>query len=132
MEPPSSGSSSFQAPWKGRVADEAHVSAEQPAPEEDARVPLAHGDCRRAERVEAAAAQGTEALDRKGSTQARAAVVTASRKPVSHTEVGSTPNRVHGHKFGKELRLRLRRDFLRIQRRGRKRHSPNFVLASAS
>lgn len=53
-------------------------------------------------------------------------------KAVSKAAEGSTPNRVEGHKFGKELRLRLRRDFLRIQGRGRKHHSPNFVVASAS
>jgi ribonuclease P protein component len=58
--------------------------------------------------------------------------VTASRKPVSGTKAGSTPNHVEGHKFGKELRLRLRRDFLRVQKRGRKHHSPNFVVACAS
>jgi len=57
--------------------------------------------------------------------------VTASRKRVSRTEAGSTPN-VDGLKFGKELRLRLRRDFLRVQKRGRKHHSPNFVVACAS
>jgi ribonuclease P protein component len=129
---PRSGSSSFPAPWKGRVADEAHVSAEQPAPEEDPWIPLAHGNRRRAERVEAATAQGTQALDRAGPTQARSAVVTPSRKPASRTEAGSTSNQQDGHKFGKQLRVRLRRDFLRIQRRGRKRHSANFVLASAS
>jgi ribonuclease P protein component len=39
---------------------------------------------------------------------------------------------VEGHKFGKELRLRLRRDFLRVQKRGRKHHSLNFVVACAS
>jgi ribonuclease P protein component len=132
MGRPRSGSSNCPAPWKGRVADEAHVSAEQPAPEEDPRIPLAHGNRRRAERVEAATAQGTEALNRAGPTQARSAVMTRSRKPVSRTEAGSTSNLPHGHKFGKELRLRLRCDFLRIQRRGRKRHTPNFVLASAS
>ena len=58
--------------------------------------------------------------------------MTASRKALSQTEAGSTPNRVEGHKFGKELRLRLRRDFLRIQKQGRKHHSPNFVVASAN
>ena len=51
---------------------------------------------------------------------------------MSRKDAGSTPNQVDGHKFGKELRVRLRRDFLRVQRRGRKHHSPNFVVASAN
>jgi ribonuclease P protein component len=51
---------------------------------------------------------------------------------MSRTEAGSTPNQVDGHMFGKELRVRLRRDFLRIQRRGRKDHTPNFVIAFAT
>jgi ribonuclease P protein component len=51
---------------------------------------------------------------------------------VSRAEAGSTPNQMQGHKFGKELRVRLRRDFLRIQTRGRKHHTTNFVLASAN
>src|SRR5262245_23294368 len=80
------------APWKGRVADEAHVSAEQPASEEDAWIPHTHGNRRRAERVEAAAAQGTQTLDRAGSTQARSAVVTSSRTPLSPNVAGSTSN----------------------------------------
>jgi ribonuclease P protein component len=40
----------------------------------------------------------------------------------------STSNRPLG--FGKELRLRRRADFLRIQQRGRKRHTANFIVAS--
>jgi ribonuclease P protein component len=55
-----------------------------------------------------------------------------SRKAASNEAGGSTPNRVEGRGLGKEVRLRLRRDFLRIQNRGRKHHSPNFVIASAS
>jgi ribonuclease P protein component len=51
---------------------------------------------------------------------------------VSRTDAGSTPNQVESRKFGKALRLRLRRDFLRAQKRGRKSHSPNFIVASAS
>jgi ribonuclease P protein component len=39
---------------------------------------------------------------------------------------------VESRKFGKALRLRLRRDFLRVQKRGRKSHSPSFIVASAS
>jgi len=39
----------------------------------------------------------------------------------------STSN--HPHRFGKQLHLRRRGEFLRIQQRGRKRHTPNFVVA---
>ena len=119
-------------PWKGRVADEAHVSAEQPAAKANPRVSRPHGDPGRSKRAEAPPAQGPQASDRAGPTQARSAIVTSSRKPVSRTTAGSTSNQLDGQKFGKELRVRLRRDFLRIQKRGRKRHSHNFVLASAS
>jgi len=58
--------------------------------------------------------------------------VKASRKAASNEAKGSTPNRAEGCELGKEVRLRLRRDFLRIQNRGRKYHSPNFVIASTT
>lgn len=59
---------------KGRVADEAHVPAEQPAPEAGARLPRAHGDTRRAKRAKAAAAQRPQAVDRAGAAEGRAAI----------------------------------------------------------
>jgi ribonuclease P protein component len=120
------------APWKGSVTDEAHVSAEQPAPEENAWISLAHGDTRGAKRSEAAATKGSQAVDRSSSPQTRAPIVNAYRKATANEEECSTPNQGVGYKFGKDVRLRLRRDFVRIQGRGKKRHSPNFVVASAS
>ena len=119
-------------PRKGTVADEAHVSAEQPAPETDAWVSFANGNPRRAERVETAAAQGPQAPDGPDSGQARPALVTAFRKLVSRTSSCSTPNAARSQRFGKGLRLRLRRDFLRVQRKGRRRHTAHFVLVTSS
>ena len=77
MERPREAVARISSSRKGRVADEAHVSAEQLAPEEDAWIPLAHGNAGRAERAEAEAAQGTQAPNRSDPTQARSAVVTA-------------------------------------------------------
>jgi ribonuclease P protein component len=46
------------------------------------------------------------------------------------TCLGSTPNNTAPLAFGKDLRLRRRAEFLRIQKRGRKNHSANFVVSS--
>lgn len=35
-----------------------------------------------------------------------------------------------GHRFGKDLRVRRREEYLRIQRRGKKIHTASFVIAS--
>jgi ribonuclease P protein component len=43
---------------------------------------------------------------------------------------GSTPNTIAPLGFGKDLRLRRRAEFLRVQARGSKRHSPNFLISS--
>jgi hypothetical protein len=64
-------------PGKEPVADEAHVPAEQPASEADARLPRPYGDTRRAKCAETAPSQGPEAADRPGATEVRAAIVSA-------------------------------------------------------
>ena len=46
---------------------------------------------------------------------------------MTSSTTSSTSNHPHG--FGKQLHLRRRGDFLRIQQRGRKRHTQNFVVA---
>ena len=43
---------------------------------------------------------------------------------------GSTPNQVASLGFGKDLRLRRRAEFLRVQKQGTKRHSRSFVVSS--
>ncbi len=43
---------------------------------------------------------------------------------------GSTSNATAPLGFGKDVRLRRRAEFLTIQRRGRKSHSPNFIVSS--
>ena len=47
---------------------------------------------------------------------------------MSKTKSGSTPN--EGFRFGKNLRVRSSRDYAKIQKKGRKAHSPNFVVLS--
>ena len=67
----------LETPGKEPVADEAHVPAEQPASEADARLPRPYGDTRRAKRAKTAPPQGPEAADRAGATEVRAAIVSA-------------------------------------------------------
>ncbi|MFY9553033.1 MAG: ribonuclease P protein component, partial [Thermoanaerobaculia bacterium] len=43
---------------------------------------------------------------------------------------GEDPESGRSHRFGKQLRVRKREDFLRIQRRGKKIHTTNFLVAS--
>jgi ribonuclease P protein component len=45
--------------------------------------------------------------------------------------LGSTTNEKPALGFGKDRRIRFRREFLSIQRRGRKRQTANFVVLSA-
>jgi ribonuclease P protein component len=45
---------------------------------------------------------------------------------------GSTSNDRQRFGFGKDLRIRSRRDFVRIQKGGRKTHSANFVVLSTA
>jgi ribonuclease P protein component len=48
----------------------------------------------------------------------------------SRTGLCSTTNPSPGYRFDKALRIRKRREFLLIQDRGRKRHSPHFITIS--
>lgn len=50
---------------------------------------------------------------------------------VLEARVGSTTNEEQGFRFGKDRRIRARKDFLRIQRSGRRRHTANFIVLSA-
>jgi len=47
-------------------------------------------------------------------------------------KVGSTSNEKERAGFGKDRRIRTRRDFVRIQKGGRKTHSANFVVLSTA
>jgi ribonuclease P protein component len=98
----------------GAVKHEENVSAEQSASEANTRVSRAHGDSRRTERVEAAAGQGAQEAD--GIDPSEAAGVTPSR-PAS---------------FPKHARLRSRGEYLRVQRDGRRQHTEQFVVLTAS
>ena len=49
-------------------------------------------------------------------------------RAVARADLGSTAN--EGYGFGKELRVRSSRHYAAIQKSGRKRHSPNFVVLS--
>lgn len=116
------------------VADEAYVSAEQPAAKANPWLSLPHGDARGPKRFEATAPQGTQAAHRESSRQACPSLirvaVTQSRSGEPPTQPGSTANQSTRPTFGKEYRVRRRAEFLKIQRRGRKRHSENFVVLS--
>ena len=138
-------------------ADEAYLSAEQPAAEADARLSRAHGDSGWAKCLEAPQAEGAQAAHGASSAQTRAPVarrvrssrignatdapcarrltVRGQENPVERApeaRVGSTANEMQSFGFGKDIRVRARRDFLRIQKGGRKSHSANFVVLSTA
>lgn len=94
------------------VNHEENVSAEQSASEADTRVSRANGDARRAERPEAKARQRPEASHGLGAAEAARVI----------------EGRAAG--FPKRARLRKRNDYLRVQRDGRRHHTPHFVVLS--
>jgi ribonuclease P protein component len=55
--------------------------------------------------------------------------VTSPRKRDSREVSAAEPQGASRSRFGKDLRLRRRYEFLAVQRRGRRRQSPNFVVA---
>lgn len=93
------------------VIDEEDVSAEQPPTEADAWIPSPHGDTRRPPGAEAAARQAPEASDGHDPAEAAGLTLVSGR-----------------FTFPKAARVRRRRDFLRLQREGRRRHTTHFVV----
>lgn len=91
-----------------RGSDEANVSAQQQASEENARISRAHGDAGRSGDPEAPAREGTKEAHRVHS--AEAAALSGSRR------------------FPARARLKERREFLRVERLGRRVASAHFVL----
>lgn len=147
----------FEVPRKGKGTDEAYLSAEQPAAEADPRLSRPHGDSGWTKYLEAPPAERAQAAHGANSTQTRAPLarrvrssrignttdapygrrltVRGQENPVARApeaRVGSTANVTQAFGFGKDIRVRARRDFLRIQKRGRKSHSANFVVLSTA
>jgi ribonuclease P protein component len=54
--------------------------------------------------------------------------VTSPPKRDPREDPAAKPQDAIDFRFGKDLRLRRRQEFLDIQRRGRRRHSPNFIV----
>lgn len=95
--------------------DEKDVSTKQYSSQTHPRVSHTHEHDSRACRPQAPESQRAQAVDRTSSSQA----VAPLRQPVA-------PGR-----FPKAARLRVRREFLALQRRGKRRYSPHFVVILA-
>ena len=93
--------------------NEKNISAKQYSSKTNARISHSDEYRRRSRGDQATARQGTQTLDRHGSTKASAPL--------------KTPN----GSFPKSVRLLERREFLFLQQKGRKRHSQNFLVATA-
>lgn len=95
--------------------DEKDVPAKQCSPQTRSRVSHAHEHDGRARRAQTTTGQRTQALNRPSPSQAGASIKT----------------RVARTTFPKAARLLARRDFLALQRRGKRRHCPHFVVVTA-
>ena len=95
--------------------NEKDLSTKQLATQTHARVsrPDEHGS--RPRRPQTAPRQGSQTPDRANSTQASASLNSEAQR----------------HAFPKAVRLLSRREFLSLQQRGKRRHSPHFVMVSA-
>jgi ribonuclease P protein component len=90
-------------------AHEENVSAQQQASEENARIPRAHGDAGRARRDQAPPRQGPQEAHGIDTSQAAPLNGASERFPAS-------------------CRIQERRDFLRIERQGRRAAGTHFVV----
>jgi len=95
--------------------NEKDVSTEQPATQTHARVPYQNEHGSRPRRPQTASQQGAQTPDRADSTQTSASLNPGVRR----------------YAFPKATRLLLRREFLFLQHRGKRRYSPHFVVISA-
>ncbi len=122
-----------RSPRKGKAADEAYVSAEQPTAKAHSRFSLPHGNTWGAEHPQAPPPEGPQEPDRAGTREACPAIVKCVRAPRRDRPralLRSAPNQERRFTFGKDVRIRRRRDFLTIQAKGWKTHSRNFVVVS--
>ncbi len=95
--------------------NEKNLSTKQPATQTHARIshPDEHGG--RSRRPQTTSRQGPQTFDRSDSTQASAPLNPEGQR----------------YAFPKSARLLIRREFLSLQQRGKRRHSPHFVVVSA-
>ena len=101
--------------WTPRKkTNEAHLSTEQSAAQTDARFPRAHGEPGRAQGPETPARQGSQAADRQHPAEAG---------PLIRPAGGAGSQR-----FPRAHRIRKRPEFLSLQRDGRRRTVPHFVV----
>lgn len=95
--------------------NEKNLSTKQYSPQTYPRVPHTHEHDRRACRAQAPEGQRAQAVDRTSPAQAVA--------PIRTQNVPRS--------FPKAARLRVRREFLALQRRGKRRYCPHFVVIVA-
>jgi ribonuclease P protein component len=95
--------------------DETNFPAKQQATQENARIPRAHEHAGRTAGAEEAAGKGTQASHGGHSTE--------TAQVTDATAVGRRSQR-----FPRALRLRKRREFLAVQRKGRRQTAPHFVV----
>ena len=95
--------------------NEKNLSTKQPATQTHARIshPDEHGG--RSRRPQTTSRQRPQTFDRSDSTQASAPLNPEGQR----------------YAFPKSARLLIRREFLSLQQRGKRRHSPHFVVVSA-
>src|SRR5262245_4078941 len=95
--------------------NEKNLSAKQPATQTHARISQPDEHDRRSRRPQTPPRQRPQTPDRADSAQASAPLKLGGQ----------------GHAFPKSARLLARREFLFLQQRGKRRHSPHFVVVSA-
>jgi ribonuclease P protein component len=95
--------------------NETNISPKQQAKEKDARVSRSHEQPGRASGIEEAAGEGPEATDSQYPGQATR--VAGGRAPQTRLQ-----------RFPRTFRLRKHREFLAVQRRGRRQTAPYFVV----
>src|SRR5215471_4799200 len=93
--------------------NEKNISTKQSSSQTNSRVSHQDEYRRRSSGSQETARQGTQALDRHGSTKASASLRTSNCS------------------FPKFVRLLKRGEFLFLQQKGKKRHSPHFLVATA-
>src|SRR4051812_4190340 len=95
--------------------NEKNLSTKQPAAQTHARVSQPHEHGRRPRRTQTTARQGPQSFNRSDSTQTSASLKRGGRR----------------YPFPKSARVLLRREFLSLQRRGKRSYSQHFVVISA-
>lgn len=95
--------------------NEKNLSAKQPATQTHARISQPDEHDSRSRRPQTTPRQRPQTADRSDSTQASASLNLGGPR----------------HAFPKSARLLARREFLLLQQRGKRRHSPHFVVVSA-